>query len=236
MAYVYRHIRHDKNEPFYIGIGSDRYYKRSRNKRTRNPIWKEIAKKTDFDIEILMDGLTQDESYKKEIEFIKLYGRICLGTGTLANISDGGEISAGFTPENRKKYSIKYSGAGNPFYGKKHTEEAKAGMRWAAGLKRPLTEQQKKNIGIANKGRTPWCKGKKDAKGELARTGVNHGRYLGEVSVFDLAGNLINHFKCSRDAADFYGIKQINDIRRVAVGDRGSYKGMVFKFIKPVQP
>jgi hypothetical protein len=23
MAYLYRHIRHDKNEPFYIGIGSD---------------------------------------------------------------------------------------------------------------------------------------------------------------------------------------------------------------------
>jgi hypothetical protein len=30
MAYLYRHIRHDKNEPFYIGIGSDNNYKRSK--------------------------------------------------------------------------------------------------------------------------------------------------------------------------------------------------------------
>ena len=29
MAYVYRHIRLDKNEPFYIGIGSDKEYKRA---------------------------------------------------------------------------------------------------------------------------------------------------------------------------------------------------------------
>ena len=42
MAYVYRHIRLDKNEPFYIGIGSDANYSRSRgrlfyiNKKNKN--------------------------------------------------------------------------------------------------------------------------------------------------------------------------------------------------------
>jgi hypothetical protein len=29
MAYVYRHIRLDKNEPFYIGIGSDSSFARA---------------------------------------------------------------------------------------------------------------------------------------------------------------------------------------------------------------
>ena len=29
MAYLYRHIRLDKNEPFYIGIGSDTNFKRA---------------------------------------------------------------------------------------------------------------------------------------------------------------------------------------------------------------
>ena len=35
MAYIYRHIRLDKNEPFYIGIGSDveGKYKRANRKR-----------------------------------------------------------------------------------------------------------------------------------------------------------------------------------------------------------
>ena len=40
MAYLYRHIREDKNEPFYIGIGSDSTYKRANQtkKERRNKI------------------------------------------------------------------------------------------------------------------------------------------------------------------------------------------------------
>ena len=39
MAYVYMHIREDKNEPFYIGIGNDdNGYKRAYSKRNRNTI------------------------------------------------------------------------------------------------------------------------------------------------------------------------------------------------------
>jgi hypothetical protein len=34
MAYVYRHIRLDKNEPFYIGVGSDSNYSRAFTKRS----------------------------------------------------------------------------------------------------------------------------------------------------------------------------------------------------------
>ena len=45
--YLYRHIRLDKNEPFYIGIGTkeERYksfemiYKRAFSKKKRNIIW-----------------------------------------------------------------------------------------------------------------------------------------------------------------------------------------------------
>ena len=42
MAYVYRHVRVDKNQPFYIGIGTDNNYKRARN------LTGERANKTDF--------------------------------------------------------------------------------------------------------------------------------------------------------------------------------------------
>ena len=47
MAYVYRHIRLDKNEPFYIGIGSDNNYKRANqtNGGRRNNIWEKIFSK-----------------------------------------------------------------------------------------------------------------------------------------------------------------------------------------------
>lgn len=45
MAYVYRHIRLDKNEPFYIGIGSNETYKRANTIKDRNKIWYDIAAK-----------------------------------------------------------------------------------------------------------------------------------------------------------------------------------------------
>jgi NUMOD3 motif len=92
MAYVYRHIRLDKNEPFYIGIGKTRYRPSSKK---RNEIWDRIVAKTKYEVEIVMDGITWDEACKKEIELIKLYGRINRSTGILANMTDGGDGNLG---------------------------------------------------------------------------------------------------------------------------------------------
>jgi len=43
--YVYKHIRLDKNEPFYIGIGSTENYARAFSRSIRNDIWKKITGK-----------------------------------------------------------------------------------------------------------------------------------------------------------------------------------------------
>jgi len=102
MYYLYRHIRLDKNEPFYIGIGTQKInrcktnkciFERAYSKYNRNSIWNNIIKKTKYDIEIIY--FSNDRMYigEKEKEFIKLYGRINLGTGTLANLTDGGELT-----------------------------------------------------------------------------------------------------------------------------------------------
>lgn len=108
MAYVYRHIRLDKNIPFYIGISADtdgKYARAYKISRDRSYIWKRIVAKTKFEVEILMDGLTWDQACEKEKEFIKLYGRINTKTGILANLTDGGEGNIGvvITKENRDK-------------------------------------------------------------------------------------------------------------------------------------
>lgn len=58
MAYVYRHIRLDKNEPFYIGIGSDSEYKRAHTHHSRNAHWKNIVNITAYEVEILIDNVT----------------------------------------------------------------------------------------------------------------------------------------------------------------------------------
>ena len=112
MAVVYRHIRKDKNQPFYIGIGNE---KRPYKKSDRNNYWNSIVKKTDYEVEILFDNLTWEEASEKEIEFIKLYGRKDNGTGILANMTDGGEGSLGtkVTQETRRKMSEKRIGSKN---------------------------------------------------------------------------------------------------------------------------
>lgn len=110
--YVYRYIRHDKNEPFYIGIGSKNksdsvygYYGRAHVKKKRNIIWTSIINKTSYEVGILLESDDYDFIQQKEKEFIKLYGRIDKGTGTLANMTDGGEGSWGIviTEEGREK-------------------------------------------------------------------------------------------------------------------------------------
>jgi hypothetical protein len=91
VAYLYRHIRLDKNEPFYIGIGSDDSYKRAYNPWDRTLFWKNITLKTQYKVDIILDNLSWEEACKKEIEFIALYGRKDLGKGSLVNLTDGGE-------------------------------------------------------------------------------------------------------------------------------------------------
>lgn len=111
--YIYRHIRPDKNVPFYIGRGenyNDRsIYRRSKSLKGRNYIWKSIVKKNDdnYLIEILYESNSLSEIMEKEIEFIKLYGKIIDGTGTLCNLTNGGDGSLGLkhTQEARKKMS-----------------------------------------------------------------------------------------------------------------------------------
>lgn len=90
LHYVYRHIRPDKNEVFYIGIG--KHGTGRHLQKRRNGIWEKIVSKNNgvFIAEIMMDSLTEDEALLKEKEFISLYGKLKDGTGTLSNILDYG--------------------------------------------------------------------------------------------------------------------------------------------------
>ena len=64
MAYVYRHIRLDKNIPFYIGIGKEE--QRAYSKSNRNPYWKKITNKTDYVVEILFNDISYELAKEKE--------------------------------------------------------------------------------------------------------------------------------------------------------------------------
>ncbi len=67
--YLYRHVRLDKNQPFYVGIGLGRNFLRAFQTHNRTDYWKKIAAKG-FEVEIIMDGLGREEAIEKEKEFI----------------------------------------------------------------------------------------------------------------------------------------------------------------------
>lgn len=107
LGYLYRHIRLDKNEVFYIGIGSDSSFERAKSKHGRNYHWNNVIKKTQYLVEIILHDIEESKLKNKEIEFIKLYGRRDLKLGTLVNLTDGGDGQLGNSPslEVRKKQS-----------------------------------------------------------------------------------------------------------------------------------
>lgn len=187
MAILYRHIRLDKNEPFYIGIGKTE--KRAYEKIKRNQFWYNIVAKTDYEIEILFDNLSWDEAGEKEKEFIKLYGKRDDNTGTLVNITDGGggilgirhteeskrKISESSKNRIRKPVSIEtkekirqtLTGRVGANKGFKHSEETKLKLRLfnlgkiGPNKGKPMSEETKKKMIASKTGKPSSLKGKK---------------------------------------------------------------------------
>ena len=145
MAVVYRHRRLDTNEIFYIGIGKTE--KRAYAKKGRNTHWKRIVNKVDYTVEIIFDNLTWKEACELEKSLIWLYGRRDLETGTLVNMTNGGEGTLGTvttketrkklseagknrkpTPETRKKLSERQLGELSPRWKVPHTKDTKDKM------------------------------------------------------------------------------------------------------------
>lgn len=167
MAYVYRHIRLDKNEPFYIGIGTQDKHRRAYLKQSRNQLWKNIVAKTNYEVEILFDNITLEEANNKEIEFISLYGKKENG-GILANLTNGGGGIIGY----------------------KHSEESKRKISIESRNRKrgPRSNETKEKLRIANTGKVGFNKGKspsQETRDKIANTlrgrvGVNKGRPMSE--------------------------------------------------------
>jgi hypothetical protein len=114
MYYIYRHIRLDTNEVFYIGKGTistkanntfESEHSRAfvKSSTGRSPYWKRIATKHGFKVDIIFYSDSEDIIYKKEQEFIAIYGRKDLKKGTLVNFTDGGTNVIGTFSLQRKK-------------------------------------------------------------------------------------------------------------------------------------
>lgn len=129
--YVYAYLRED-GTPYYMG----------KDKRAWTKAKNEIGKPTDISrIVILQENLTDTEAKEHEINLIKTYGRIDLGTGILRNKTNGGDGVRligkqngmfGRTKEKHHIYGKKrpdMTGEHNPMHGKKREEHPAYGYK-----------------------------------------------------------------------------------------------------------
>jgi hypothetical protein len=171
MAIVYQHRRMDTNEVFYVGIGVDK--KRPYDKNNRNKYWINIVKKCkEYEVEILHENISYQECKIIEIDLIDKYGRKDLGTGTLCNLTNGGDGTSGIvfseehkrkmsesakgktiSQETRKKISELKTGEKHPFFGKKHSDETIRKMSEAQKGKKHSDESRRK-MSESAKGKT----------------------------------------------------------------------------------
>lgn len=256
MAYVYRHIRDDKNEPFYIGIGSDDTYRRANERVGRNKYWNNIVKKTTYSVDIIFDFISWEDACKKEIEFIALYKRSCDG-GTLSNLTKGGDGKLGVKPTNAfPKGHITHNkgkkmpqhllealikiNKGRPAHNKgvspkkESVEKRKKTMElvgYKKGENHPMfgkthSDELKARWRVTRKGATPWNLG--------VSMNVPHLNLIQEqkrvpVIQFSLSGEYIQEFASIADAGKAIGASRGN-IWHCCEGTRKSCGGYVWKY------
>ena len=127
------------------------FYGRAYSKSDRNNLWKKIVNKNlgKYEVEILLEELSYEEAVEKEIEFIKLYGRIHNETGILSNLTDGGEGITGHsfihTEEHNKKKSIALMGHPVSEETRKKQSLAKKGKPLSEEHKLKLSQNNSKN-------------------------------------------------------------------------------------------
>lgn len=124
MPIVYQHIRKDTNEIFYVGIGKKE--SRAYEHESRNIHWHNIVNKCEFEVEILIKDISWEEAKKEEKRLILEYGRRDLKSGTLVNMTDGGDGKINSIASKETKLKMRLAKIGI-----KHSEEAKRKLREA---------------------------------------------------------------------------------------------------------
>lgn len=85
---VYLHRNPKTKEVFYVGIGVET---RAKDFSKRSIFWSNYKNKYGVEVDIIKKGLSSSKAQSLEVELIKKYGRRDLGTGSLVNLSHGGE-------------------------------------------------------------------------------------------------------------------------------------------------
>jgi hypothetical protein len=175
--YIYFHKRADDGVVFYVGIGVGRRAYRESN---RSQFWKRIVDKHGYTIEFPHKDLTQEEAKQLEIHYISVFGRSDKGTGTLCNMTDGGDGRSGY----------------------KCTEETKEKMRKAATGVR-FTKDRKKKIGEKSIERKAWTSASEKNKKPVICDGVLYESQSAAAKKFGISCTAVKKRCLSYDYPNF---------------------------------
>jgi len=187
----------EKGQPFYVGKGNNcRYleHRKEAEKLKNKPGWKIVKIRLihklwkqglDFTEDIILDNLSEDEAFEIEQEAIKVYGRINLGNGCLANMTNGGDGCSGFVYTEEYKQRIKNGLKGkHPLLGKKMPDWWKEKLSQGHLGEKHSKERCEKNSEL-RKGKPPsWAINgiPQETKDKISKTLM--GRFVGEKNPF----------------------------------------------------
>ena len=171
MPYVYKHIRLDTKQPFYIGIGNVDNFYRSRSKSGRNKEWKNIVGKYGYEIEIIFKHNDYEVVKEKEKEFIELYGRIDLGCVLLCNNTSGGQGSLNRKVSDITKEKIRQTQIGKTI-SQEHRDKIKI-----SNTGKKHSESALLKMSLCKKGNKYW-KGKKHSEETKAKMRLNNAKTM----------------------------------------------------------
>ncbi|MGR9056077.1 NUMOD3 domain-containing DNA-binding protein [Rhizobium leguminosarum] len=146
--YVYAWSRPDTGSIFYIGKGRGRraHSISGRSRHFLNIVGKLRLSGLSPKVDFIAVGLSESDAFSMERECIAMHGRLDIGSGSLVNLTDGGEGVAGIIMT-----EIHRAGISRGRTGKRHTDETREKLR-EAKLGRSLSDEHKKNISLAQIG------------------------------------------------------------------------------------
>lgn len=217
--YVYRHIRLDLNQPFYIGIGhidldKTSYYKRAYSKVHRNTYWKNIVNISAYEVEIIYETISKKLVLEKEIEFINLYGRKDLETGCLCNMTDGGEGSFTY----------------NPILSFAQSERMKGNKR-RKGLQHNKTDKEKISNSLKDYFSSEKSIEERKRRSDAAKVNNKKGRPGNKIKIIQLDSNenVLRIWDSSKDAAKELNVSSTS-ITKCCRLEKGTIKGYKWKY------
>lgn len=214
--YVYKWIRLDTNQVFYIGKGHGNRYK---DRSMRNKYFNNVVNKVGIDnikIEIIESNLDEATAFEKEKYYIKYYKD---AGHKLTNMTSGGEGSSDWYKFLSEEEKERHKEISKSFLGRHHTEETKKKMsKSMTGLKHNFTEESRQRLIDSVKSRPAPFKGKhlsEETKEKLRQAHLGtKGKNAKTVFILDSNYFIVDEIRSRSETFEKYSDVKQHNIRK----------------------